>query len=707
MQINKILNKNQPKIHKGKTLATQSEEAILALRLKSVDRIACTLRMAFWAGKTRTLAKIYEDFSVPFTEVDRPGTSKDIEAVAALAIAQINKPKETLEVVKEITPEDTSDSNQDISILDKVPVEKVSHQRKAIRKILDLIDSGQKGILLDSGTGTGKTFILAGALRCLKERGLIPKKIFPILYLTKLTVIDQTKEVLEKFGLTERDVLVKNIELLRSELGKFFVDCKTTVTNGIEHQQWSWLGPMVPGIVVVDECHILMNEDSTQARIIAALQDCTNKPIILLSSATPFSNVAQTKYAAIVIGKDSNGLNITSNSFASWATNIAMPDKPTDFNVTAIKRATKALSHGIIAIRGVRFKHKGLNRVELIDFRTKEEENQYALTVEKYKRELELIERDLYDMDGRVLQMVLRLKFSQSAELIRHRTLAIRAHEKVQAGKAAVVAIRFKETGAALVKVLVRELGYKREDISMIWGGMGNLFDSDGNLKLRKIKMAHDRVDRLSETIINSFRDMNVIIQAVDYNGKVVKEIVCSKELEARNEIKNAGLRSVNLGDIVDLKLGAQKPEQRAVEIENFQTGKSKICIFTLAAGGVGLSLHHDKPELRPRSVDISPCDNEKQLAQAFGRVPRLTSLSDTPQSVLYYRGTVEEDLAANVGKKLHCLGSVTNTIEDWFSLIQKSPDYRKQSKAEVEATVVEMDHEIEVEDTTKEEEFE
>jgi hypothetical protein len=115
-------------------------------------------------------------------------------------------------------------------------------------------------------------------------------------------------------------------------------------------------------------------------------------------------------------------------------------------------------------------------------------------------------------------------------------------------------------------------------------------------------------------------------------------------------------------------------------------------CIYTYKSGGVGLSLHHsdeqtrikvrrqkngyavveDIPKVptRPRKATVGPTWSAIELVQGCGRVPRLTSLSDSEQNFLFYRGTVEEEQAFVVTHKLRCLSKVVRQHESWQDLI-------------------------------------
>jgi len=63
---------------------------------------------------------------------------------------------------------------------------------------------------------------------------------------------------------------------------------------------------------------------------------------------------------------------------------------------------------------------------------------------------------------------------------------------------------------------------------------------------------------------------------------------------------------------------------------------------------------------------------------QSSGRVPRLTSLSDTEQNCLLYEGTVEVDIAEVYSSKLLCLSKVVKQNESWVDLILNPSDRRR-----------------------------
>ena len=97
---------------------------------------------------------------------------------------------------------------------------------------------------------------------------------------------------------------------------------------------------------------------------------------------------------------------------------------------------------------------------------------------------------------------------------------------------------------------------------------------------------------------------------------------------------------------------------------------------LTFKSGGVGLSAHHQYIEAKPREVLLTPVYSEKELVQGVGRCPRITSMSDTYQYMIYYVGTIEEAVAQRVVMKLKNLKHVVKMKESWEDLFtgRKAP---------------------------------
>lgn len=95
-----------------------------------------------------------------------------------------------------------------------------------------------------------------------------------------------------------------------------------------------------------------------------------------------------------------------------------------------------------------------------------------------------------------------------------------------------------------------------------------------------------------------------------------------------------------------------QKPEDRTALIDAFQSGKHKVVLVSLMAGGAGISLH-DEHGIAPRQSLISPSYSAIDLVQGIGRIWRAGSKSKATQRIIYAAGTIEEEIAASVTSKI------------------------------------------------------
>jgi hypothetical protein len=100
--------------------------------------------------------------------------------------------------------------------------------------------------------------------------------------------------------------------------------------------------------------------------------------------------------------------------------------------------------------------------------------------------------------------------------------------------------------------------------------------------------------------------------------------------------------------------IGEQTNEEREDNRRAFQDNKSRICLCTYGAGGLGLDLHDLQG--RPRISILNPTWSAVQMVQALGRIHRAGALSPAVQKLIYAAGTVEEDVAKRVEASLNNL---------------------------------------------------
>lgn len=528
------------------------------------------------------------------------------------------------------------------------------------------------GQLLIAATGYGKTFIAGAVLARLLEIKFHIGKTFtpwPYVYVTRASVVEQTKRVFSKqFGIDcENEVLVINIEQLRSSFGERFVREEVKIEFGEEHYIWKWRPNLFPVVIMWDESQALKNVSSQQSQIAQSYNDIISPHTYqIFISATPYTRVSEAKCFCVstrmpyaFIGSEKSQL--TNKNWETFAKIIADPADPIEYSPAAVDRLTTVMDDYIVRVKGVHPQFKAINKVQMISFQSVAEREFYDKAWERYLEEKAKLEEDP-PANSQFLILVEMLKFAQAAEECRAPYLAKAMWEAVtKHNQAACCAVKFKRTIIKAIKILCYDYNIPRELISIIWGGGQTIS------KKQKLK---------SKITANQ-----AVLDALTAAGVTMKDI----DLD---DIDAPPLEELP----PELELGIQNAKTRQKEIDKFQSGKSLYCFYTFRAGGVGLSLHHtdeftkekvrhkesgyafveDIPKIptRQRINFVAPTYSAIEMVQGLGRCPRLTSLSDTPQLMIFYRGTIEERIAAIVSMKLKCLTKVIRQKESWEDVI-------------------------------------
>jgi len=577
----------------------------------------------------------------------------------------------------------------------KRPDSRVFHywfQKKAIVELKHKLAIEKKqGIQLISGTGTGKTFIIAELLRQLWDEGFFKAcpSPWPVVWITKAPVVEQTKRVLrDLFGFdTTAELFVIGIDQLRSKFGKLYVEEKITVVQGEEHITYVWRPLIHPMMIIWDESQAVKNVTSTQSKIAQAYNEIQNIPTYqVFVSATPFTRVCEAKCFCVATRiQDDAGLHAAPLSnkrwpdFANW---VAAPMDITEHSPAAIDRLMTKMDDYIVRCKGIKWQYQGLNSTKIVDFDNEEDRKFYHAAWERYLKEKAKMEAlagavnpDMMSMDvgvNKFLILAQFTKFRQASELCHARRIVDGMIASVNAGQAACSALNFKHTIIKAVKILIEEYDVPRDKISLIWGG--------GVTINKKAKQREELLN--NPQALEALKMAGITLDDLDLGDDDIAEI--------DKIVKDEKLPP-------EYRMGAQNAKQRQEEIDRFQRGDSLFCFFSFKAGGVGLSLHHtdeqtkekvrrkesgyafeeDIPKIptRQRVCFLTPTYSAMELVQGLGRCPRLTSLSDTPQIVLFFRDTIEERVAAVVSLKLRCLSKVVRQRESWEAIILGAKD--------------------------------
>jgi len=554
-------------------------------------------------------------------------------------------------------------------------------QRKAAKEGLDaIVKEDKRALQIIAAAGYGKTFIAgAMAVRLVDMNFTRGKSYGPVkfLYVTKNSIVEQTKRVFEKmFNLGVKDCFeVINYEQLRSKAGALWVREKVLIVGGEEQITWEWRPMFNPVVIFWDENHSLKNYTSTQHKIACQFNEIATPTYQIFISATPYTRVSEAKCFAVatrksighIIGTDSTISNLNWPTYAACIAGSA--SNPEEYNEAAVERLTKDLESYIIRVRGVRPQFKAINSIKMIDFADAEEKKYYDETEERYIKEKAKLEQNIEAglvEGGGIHHLVLLTKRAIAAEYCRRKHFVRFMVDSVKNGYAAACAVKYKTTLIPMVKIMVEEYGIPRDQIALVWGG--------GQTQLTKKQKQKAEINEKADLLIKAGMDKDQVFTMLgleDVEDRVLEELP------------------------EELRLGSQSLEERQREIDRFQSGRALYCIYTFKAGGVGLSLHHtdeqtkekvrrqksgyavieDIPKIptRQRRTALSVAYSGIDMVQSIGRVPRLTSLSDTEQFCFLYNQTVEVDIAHVYSSKLRCLNKVVRNNESWMDIIMGS----------------------------------
>lgn len=479
--------------------------------------------------------------------------------------------------------------------------ELIEFQQRATQDLLPILDGGNSALLIGP-TGVGKTYISGFLLKQLINKILSSvgdDAFFPIFYITKSSVVQQTQEVLfREFGLPSDKVLVTNYDQLRSTIGTLWIKWRPSqvqrdlIDQGIKIKEKDWEEPewhTIPQFIICDECQALKNPDALQTKVILAYLKAGGQ--VLLTSATPGAKVSELETVVLALKPNIPGYGVINHkTWPTYARDVSSPLGPNDLNSEAIKRVKAHIESKMVVLKGIRFKKQTRTHCKLIDFASKEDTEFFLKAYEDYIAELAKINRDA--PGGIAAIWTATLKFRMRAEII-----------------------RFKEP----------------------------------------------------------------YIPSIAMSATEKKQIIIGSNFVPSIERCHQSLLKLGLSeDRISVIIGGQDRKTREDNKRRFQTGKTDICLMTLKSGGVGLSLHHNPQNekiCRPRYVILPPTWSAIEIVQVLGRAHRINTISTTYQDIVWFRGTVEEEVANKLELKLHCLSELVGKRETWTGALSKRAD--------------------------------
>lgn len=506
----------------------------------------------------------------------------------------------------------------------------------ASRVYTKIAQEDKHGLWLNAYVGYGKTYIIGKVLDKLVQDNWFNghSSVFPVLWITKVTAIEQTARVLyDEFKIDEKLVYVTNYDQFRARMGKIWVSEKTIIKLGKPEIKYVWNQGMSPKLFILDESQALKNEDTQQGDIFIAAGNIPDAYFIHVS-ATIFDRVAGAK-AFVIHTRVPYTYGFSENApmcekhwpdFAKW---ISGPKtSPYQYNKEACRRLREYMQDYIVKVPKVKTEFKVTNSVQCVPI-SPEKKAEYNKALVEY---IEAIRRILNEEppNSAIMMLVAYLIFRKKAEILRVDELAEAANASIMAGKAPIIGTNFKITIAKIVEVLANKYGISRDKISLIWGGVS---------KPKKGKSTAGAM--------------------MDYES-----------------IENS---------VGDLDLGPQNRVERQREIDKFQDGQAQVAMFTFKAGGVALSLHHHKDGQLPREGYFATTYSAIELLQALGRNHRINSISNTSNTIILFKGTIEEDHVYPILlEKIKCIGELVGSREKWADITLAGEKYLKNKASGV-----------------------
>jgi len=566
-----------------------------------------------------------------------------------------------------------------------------TEQDPAFREVMELWfpTKGQPAVdhvLIPGGTGAGKTIIAAACVyeAIHKHNYHLPPPgfewmslIYPVQWFTVPNAAEQTVRECERIGLT--DMMAKYVHVFgynslgcSTALGRLteevFIKPEEDPFADEDKQEQEvkrivkWLDLSAMRLLVVDECHKLANIDSGVARTFGTLRQALDKmPWLncksLWLSATPFEKVSDSRSFVTFAGVKYGGTTITSKNFNTMFARDVAKGAPTVVTAASMERLFLAIKRHVVELPYYPWPCKSINSVRMVDFQSERQRQYVASAWERHLDRCRALGKDTPNGVGAVYASY--TIFRNDVEHVRIPQTVELMVKDVANGRSAVCGTAFTGAVSKGVFSLIDDYGVDPNQISVIWGGKANIKPDRVLLPTEMfeiIQQAMESGDGLStenKRLIKRNLAWQQDALLFDDNGD-----------EERQRLRYQRLQKLGM-------IGIQTKAKRQAEIDKMQSGQALYCFFTMASGGTGLSLPHCDSRQRPRSGYFTPIYSGKEFTQAFGRLPRRNSISDSIQQVILLNGTIEsEHVAPILDLKLRAAASFTSKKTDLMAHI-------------------------------------
>lgn len=517
------------------------------------------------------------------------------------------------------------------------------------------IDGKTRAVMNDGKTGDGKTYLCGAILKYVIEKKLVADSLSPcpiIIVVPKQTIVKWERILEEEFEIPLTAVEIVGYGQLASRYGRMFTETRVENRYGFEEEVIYFKKFARPFLIIFDEFHWLKRRGSKRSKFAQALLEFTDVNQIF-TSATPFITVQDSMIFALATKAKFMGRSVTLQNWSTFAGSITeKPEKP---NAAAAKRLRDYLAPYIFSFAPEKRKHKAINRVRLVTFKTQTAKDYYDESEQRY---IEGLKRTGRDVPGdRMLRLVLFNQYRKAAEFCKKDNFIELIFESWSTGKLSpICGVAFQQTLQEITIGLVK-LGVPRDQISLIWGGRREISEkdllSDSQIKdiLRKTMAGEDV----------SSQDTKMLRLTIEYRED---RLIRHENEEAQRE---------RMRKFAELKLFKQGVNARQENIDAFQTGESRICIFTAASGGTGLDLDHNHDHSMQRVGYFTLTYWAEEVYQMLGRGTRKFTRSDINQYIIALADTIEAyHTAPKLDKKLQSLQAMLNNRDELVSSLEE-----------------------------------
>lgn len=416
---------------------------------------------------------------------------------------------------------------------------------------------------------------------------------------------------------------------------------------------------------------------------------------------------------------------ITERNWKQFATDVSSPSDPTEYNQEAVDRLMRKMEPYVVRVKGVRPQFKANNQTLLIDFQTSDGRMFYDQAFDRFKKRMAKAKAKAaqgYSAMAEKLVAMLQFRIAAESNPDRVKHIALAMHESVNKhNKAAACAFNFRISTAKVIDTLMKDFGVSRREISVIWGGnqvntsakkqakktiLGNSellahleasgislddinlgedvelqeeinFASDLKLGSQNLKQRQDEIDRFQKGISKycffTFKAGGVGL-SLHHTDALIPDSYKSSAIEQIKFSSNPIITDIYT-KILKNQLGdAKKMWSNRGEHLSQEERQTLVHILGCRRKESGYVYEEDIPFVPTQSRELycAPTYSAIELVQALGRCPRLTSLSNTNQFLIFFRGTIEEKVEAKSRMKLRCLSKVVRQREDWQDIISK-----------------------------------